>query len=111
MCSSVGTIWSDSRTLRHRQLTTRQIAHRLSTVLEADYVTVLNDGTVIEEGSAIGLSEGNTVFRGLLEAQNMDMDTKKPELLPVSRIDGKKGIPRFKTPLETPSSRRSMCTH
>jgi ABC-type multidrug transport system fused ATPase/permease subunit len=58
--------------------TVLMIAHRLSTVVEADHVAVVNDGRVVEEGTPVDLSKDGTIFRGLLDAQNMQLVATQP---------------------------------
>ncbi|KAF2764183.1 putative ABC transporter [Teratosphaeria nubilosa] len=55
-------------------ITVVMVAHRLSTVLEADSVAVFSDGNVVEQGSPRELVDLCGVFRGLLEAQNTSLD-------------------------------------
>ncbi|KAK4547641.1 hypothetical protein LTR36_000598 [Oleoguttula mirabilis] len=55
------------------------IAHRLSTVLEADHVAVFCDGSVVEQGKPQDLSEKRGIFRSMLDAQSTDMATGTPE--------------------------------
>ncbi|WP_170361817.1 ABC transporter ATP-binding protein [Ruegeria arenilitoris] len=50
-------------------VTTIVIAHRLSTVLEADKIIVIQDGEVIEEGNLETLVENDGVFRKLFDKQ------------------------------------------
>ena len=50
-------------------VTTIVIAHRLSTVLEADRIMVVQDGEVIEQGSLDDLMEENGSFRRLFDRQ------------------------------------------
>lgn len=50
-------------------VTTIVIAHRLSTVLEADKIMVVQDGQVIEEGKLDELMEQNGSFRRLFDQQ------------------------------------------
>lgn len=59
-------------------ITVLMVAHRLSTVLDADHVAVVNDGCVVEEGAPSELSRPNTIFQGLLDAQNTSMDAMRP---------------------------------
>ena len=49
--------------------TTVVIAHRLSTVLGADKICVIEAGTLAEEGSAKALLAHGGVFRGLYDQQ------------------------------------------
>ncbi|KAK3699964.1 hypothetical protein LTR37_016208 [Vermiconidia calcicola] len=67
-------------------VTVLMIAHRLSTVLTADQITVLSEGRVVEAGTPIELAREGTIFRGLLNAQNtspearpgmMDLDSEE----------------------------------
>ncbi len=50
-------------------MTTIVIAHRLSTILEADRIYVMEDGRVIEQGSARDLLNQNGAFRRLFDQQ------------------------------------------
>ncbi|MFD0909615.1 ABC transporter ATP-binding protein [Ruegeria arenilitoris] len=50
-------------------VTTIVIAHRLSTVLEADKIMVVQDGQVIEQGKLDELMEQNASFRRLFDQQ------------------------------------------
>lgn len=50
-------------------VTTIVIAHRLSTVLEADKIVVIQEGAVIEEGNLDTLIENDGVFRQLFDKQ------------------------------------------
>jgi len=45
------------------------IAHRLSTVLAADRILVLKDGTIVEQGTHEQLLEHSGVYRELYETQ------------------------------------------
>lgn len=48
------------------------IAHRLSTVREVDYLYVLEEGRVVEEGSYQALTtNGETRFREMVEMQQL----------------------------------------
>ncbi|MDH3249506.1 MAG: ABC transporter transmembrane domain-containing protein [Acidimicrobiia bacterium] len=49
--------------------TTLVIAHRLSTVRDADRLVVISDGTVVEEGTHDELVEANGLYARLTEAQ------------------------------------------
>ncbi|KAI7071145.1 hypothetical protein KC352_g42519, partial [Hortaea werneckii] len=46
------------------------IAHRLSTVVDADHVVVMCDGSIVEQGTPQGLAEAGGTFKSLLNAQN-----------------------------------------
>jgi len=52
-----------------QSMTVIVIAHRLSTVLEADKIIVMQDGSVVEEGSLDELKELNGAFRNLFDMQ------------------------------------------
>ena len=52
-----------------RGRTTLLIAHRLSTVVDADRIVVMEDGKVLASGGHAELMEGNAVYRRLVEAQ------------------------------------------
>jgi ABC-type multidrug transport system fused ATPase/permease subunit len=46
------------------------IAHRLATIRKADTIIVLNEGTIVEQGTHAGLlSNGNGLYRTLTELQ------------------------------------------
>ena len=49
--------------------TTFVIAHRLSTVRDADHIIVLDKGRIVEQGTHLGLYEANGVYREILELQ------------------------------------------
>lgn len=46
------------------------VAHRLSTVLDADHVIVMGEGKVVEEGAPAALSRSQSIFSKLLQTQN-----------------------------------------
>jgi ATP-binding cassette subfamily B (MDR/TAP) protein 1 len=50
------------------------IAHRLSTVLDAEQIVVISDGKVVETGAPTSLAVPGTIFNGLLEAQGTSTD-------------------------------------
>ena len=52
-----------------KQRTTLIVAHRLSTIMDADHVIVLNAGKVIEAGSPKELLQNNSKFAGMVQAQ------------------------------------------
>lgn len=65
-------------------ITVIMIAHRLSTVLTADHVVILQDGCAVEEGTPLELSRDGTVFSGLLAAtQSMNVETQ-PQITEIS---------------------------
>lgn len=45
------------------------VAHRLSTIKEADVILVMKDGHIIEQGTHEGLLEKNGFYKGLYESQ------------------------------------------
>jgi len=45
------------------------VAHRLSTVRETDFIYVMEDGRIVEQGPWSELSEGKAVFHRLLQSQ------------------------------------------
>ena len=49
--------------------TTLVIAHRLSTVRDADRLVVISDGTIVEQGTHDELVDANGVYSRLTEAQ------------------------------------------
>ena len=49
------------------------ITHRVNTSLSADYVYVIDDGKIVEEGSSQKLFEGNTLYRSLVDIQNIKL--------------------------------------
>ncbi|KAI7342934.1 multidrug resistance-like protein [Hortaea werneckii] len=50
--------------------TVLMIAHRLSTVVDADHVVVMCDGSIVEQGTPQSLAEAGGTFKSLLNAQN-----------------------------------------
>ena len=54
--------------------TTIMIAHRLSTVRDADFIYVISDGQVAEAGTHEELLVRNGIYAGLLEGQSRDDD-------------------------------------
>lgn len=51
--------------------TTIAIAHRLSTVKDADVICVLGEGLVLEQGSHDELLQANGAYAGLVQAQKL----------------------------------------
>ena len=49
--------------------TTFVIAHRMSTVRDADHIIVLDKGRIVEQGTHYGLYEANGIYREILELQ------------------------------------------
>jgi ABC-type microcin C transport system duplicated ATPase subunit YejF len=74
------------------------IAHRLSTVRKADHIIVLKDGTNVEEGTHESLLALQSVYHGLVHAQQLDplsevgdgiaVDEAHPQTLDASAIIG-----------------------
>ncbi len=54
------------------------IAHRLSTVLSADHVMVIDEGTIVESGSPQDLLAGDTRFAAMAAAQSLGLDQASP---------------------------------
>jgi ABC-type transport system involved in Fe-S cluster assembly fused permease/ATPase subunit len=50
--------------------TTLMIAHRLSTVVEANKIYVLQDGKIVESGNHQTLLENKGIYSGLWQAQS-----------------------------------------
>jgi len=57
--------------------TTIIIAHRLSTVMNADRIIVIDGGTIIQEGTHSHLIEAEGPYRNLYNLQFRDKDIKK----------------------------------
>ena len=45
------------------------VAHRLSTVTHADHIYVLDEGTVVEEGTHVQLMEQEGLYAAMFNAQ------------------------------------------
>ena len=58
--------------MRHR--TTLLVAHRVSTVMLADRIVVIEDGRVIEEGTHLELLERNGVYAELAKVQELEAE-------------------------------------
>ncbi|KAK5701156.1 hypothetical protein LTR17_022844 [Elasticomyces elasticus] len=86
-------------------VTVLMVAHRLSTVLNADHIAVFSDGTVVEQGRPTELSDSDGVFTSLLNAQSTTMDNSNDSdgsRETLFQNDGFKDEPNGK-----PSSRKS----
>ena len=59
------------KTLRQLSCTRVLIAHRLSTVREADLILVLNNGRLVQQGDYATLSSEPGPFRSLMEQQEI----------------------------------------
>lgn len=53
------------------QMTVIVVAHRLSTIINANYIYVLKEGKIIEEGSFLKLMQEETKFRRMAELQQL----------------------------------------
>ena len=53
------------------------IAHRLSTIKRADKIVVLSRGEVVEEGTHDELYAQNGVYRGLVDAQHISVESEE----------------------------------
>ena len=60
--------------LLRRELTIVSVAHRLSTIMNADHILVLEKGVIIESGSHAELLKNGSIYRAL-----WDMQTKHPD--------------------------------
>jgi ATP-binding cassette subfamily B (MDR/TAP) protein 1 len=60
-----------------RKHTTIVVAHRLSTIRNADVIFVLNNGTIVEVGTHVELIERHGLYRDLVEAQNASPDERR----------------------------------
>ena len=58
-------------TLRQRSCTRLLIAHRLSTVQEADLILVLDTGRLVQQGDYASLSTESGAFRTLMQQQEV----------------------------------------
>lgn len=64
--------------------TTVLIAHRLSTVQQADHIIVLKDGQIIEQGTHEQLAKASGYYRHVLETQQMTAAESMADVLSVS---------------------------
>ena len=53
------------------------IAHRVSTVQNADYIIVLDDGKIVEHGTHSELMEYNGIFRSMYDKQQLEKELAK----------------------------------
>ena len=58
-------------TLRQLRCTRLLIAHRLSTVQEADLIMVLQNGQLVQQGNYSSLSNSDGAFRDLMQQQGV----------------------------------------
>ncbi len=71
---------------RHGRRTTIVIAHRLSTLMHADKIIVLDEGKIIQEGTHAGLIEQEGMYRRLWEIQTNLADDLAAEIQAESPI-------------------------
>lgn len=60
--------------------TVLMIAHRLSTVLGVDHITVLQDGRAVEHGSPAELIAQDSIFASLLVTQKTNAEAQTPDI-------------------------------
>ena len=60
--------------------TTIVIAHKLSTVRNADNIAVMSDGAVIEQGTHANLIEANGAYARLVKAQDLGQGNKEDDM-------------------------------
>lgn len=65
-----------------KETTVIVIAHRLSTIINADYIYVLQGGTVVEEGKYQELVRKNSYFARMTEMQNLEPTRSQPDDMP-----------------------------
>ncbi|MCB1692261.1 MAG: ABC transporter ATP-binding protein [Pseudomonadales bacterium] len=65
---------------RNKQ-TTIIVAHRLSTVMHADKILVLNEGRIVQEGTHESLSQVDGIYRNLCEIQGAIQDQIESDLV------------------------------
>ncbi|HEY5145492.1 MAG TPA: peptidase domain-containing ABC transporter, partial [Polyangiaceae bacterium] len=82
--------------LTHLRCTRIVIAHRLSTVMGADRILVMDDGVLVEEGTHRELVAKNGAYANLVLAQLSDGG---PQSHVISKVDrGTRGAPNFAPP-------------
>ncbi|HEY3018701.1 MAG TPA: ABC transporter ATP-binding protein, partial [Solirubrobacteraceae bacterium] len=73
--------------------TSFMIAHRLSTVRDADLIVVLSDGRIVEQGSHEELLELDGTYRQLHEAQNRERRRRRRSRAVVATVGGSWDVP------------------
>ncbi|MDD6467653.1 MAG: ABC transporter ATP-binding protein, partial [Erysipelotrichaceae bacterium] len=58
-------------------LTTIMIAHRISTVQNADYIVVLDEGKVVEYGTHDELMKANGIFKSMYDKQQLEKELQE----------------------------------
>ncbi len=80
----------DSLEQMSRGRTTLVIAHRLSTIVNADEITVLDDGVIVERGNHEALISSGGVYAQLWNRQR-EVDEAQQTLQRVAQEEGKRG--------------------
>src|ERR1700753_298184 len=60
--------------------TTLVVAHRLSTIKQADNIIVIAEGNIFEQGSHAGLMERKGIYHDLVQAQELKSSDKSEEM-------------------------------
>jgi ATP-binding cassette subfamily B protein len=63
--------------------TTLVIAHRLSTVVDADEILVLDDGRIVERGTHVGLLASKGIYATMWRRQQVEREEGAAEALPI----------------------------
>lgn len=65
--------------------TTIVVAHRLSTIRDADLIIVMAGGRIVEQGTHLELLDQHGVYAGLVAQQSVDDTSEKPEVVGLDR--------------------------